>query len=144
MKPWSPLEIGMAVGVAAVLTGCGAFAYVRLRRRKSPAEIERLRRVWLGHTGRIAAAEVTGLIEPAGDNSALMLVYRYDVAGVTYEVMQDISTIPAVAAEARHLIAKGISVKYETKHPSNSIAACEVWSGISGVTAGEKETLRQG
>ena len=144
MKPWSPLEIGMAVGVAVVLTGCGAFAYVRLRRRKSPAEIERLRRVWLGRTGRIAAAEVTGLIEPAGDNSALMLVYRYDVAGVTYEVMQDISTMPAVAAEARHLIAKGISVKYETKHPSNSIAACEVWSGISGVKVGAEESLRQG
>ena len=144
VKLWSPLEIGLAVGVAAVLTGCGVFAYLRMRRRKSPAEIERLRRVWLGRTGRIAVAEVTGLVEPAGDNSALMLVYRYDVAGVTYEVMQDISTMPAVATEARHLIGKGISVKYETKHPSNSIAACEVWSGISWVTLGEKESLRQG
>ncbi|HEV2245156.1 MAG TPA: hypothetical protein VGW37_00760 [Terriglobia bacterium] len=144
MKLGSPLEIGMAVAAAVLLTGCGAFAYVRLRRRKSPAEIERLRRLWLGRTGRIAAAEVTGLIEPAGDNSAPMLVYRYDVAGVTYEVMQDISTMPAVAAEARHLIGKGISVKYETKHPSNSIAACEVWSGLSRVKVGEEETLRQG
>lgn len=134
----------MAVAAAVLLTGCGAFAYARLRRRKSPAEIERLRRLWLGRTGRIAAAEVTGLIEPAGDNSAPMLVYRYDVAGVTYEVMQDISTMPAVAAEARHLIAKGISVKYETKHPSNSIAACEVWSGLSRVKVGEEETLQQG
>lgn len=144
MRIGSPLEIGTAVAVVVVLFGCGAFAYVRLRRRKSPAEIERLRRLWLGRTGRIAAAEVTGLIEPAGDDSALMLVYRYDVAGVTYEVMQDISTLPAVAAEARHLIAKGISIKYETKHPSNSIAACEVWSGISGVKVGEEESLRQG
>lgn len=116
------------------MIGCGAFAYFGLRRRKSPAEVERLRRLWLGRTGRIAAAEVTGLIEPEGDNAALMLVYRYDVAGVTYEVMQDISTMPAVAAEACHLIAKSISVKYEMKHPSNSIAASEVWSGISGIT----------
>ena len=138
VKIWSPLEIGLAAGVFVVLIGAGAFTYFRLRRRKSPAEIERLRRLSLGRTGRITAAEVTGLIEPDGDKSALMLVYRYDVAGVTYEVMQDVSTMPAVAAEARHLIAKSISVKYEMKHPSNSIAACEVWSGISGITVGER------
>jgi hypothetical protein len=144
VKFWSPLEIGLAAGAGAVLLSAGTFAYLRMRRKNDPAEIERLRRLSLGRTGRIAAAEVTGLIEPAEKNSALMLVYRYDVAGVTYEVMQDISTMPAVAAEARHLIAKSISIKYETKHPSNSIAACEVWSGISGVAVGEKETLRQG
>ncbi len=139
----SPLEIGLAAGVGAVLLSAGTFAYLRLRRKKDPAEIERLRRLSLGRTGRIAAAEVTGLIEPAEKNSALMLVYRYDVAGVTYEVMQDISTMPAVAAEARHLIAKSISVKYETKHPSNSIAASEVWSGITGATLGKEEYLRR-
>lgn len=144
VKFWSPLEIGLALSVVVVSVSAGLLAYFRMRRRKSPAETERLRRLWLGRTGRIAAAEVTGLIEPAGDNPAIMLVYRYDVAGVTYEVMQDISTMPAIAAEARHWIAKGISVKYETKHPSNSIVACEVWSGISGVAVGEKETLRQG
>lgn len=137
MKIGFPLEIGLAAGMVVILMGGGLFAYRRLLRKKDPAEMERLRRLGLGRTGRIAAAEVTGLIEPEGDNAALMLVYRYDVAGVTYEVMQDISAMPAVAAEARHLMAKSISVKYETKHPSNSIAACEIWSGISGVTVGK-------
>jgi hypothetical protein len=137
VKTWSPLEIGLAAGAVVVLIGCVAFAYFRLRRRKSPAEIERLRRLWLGRTGRITAGEVTGLVEPEGGDTALLLVYRYDIAGVTYEVTQDVSTMPTVAAEARHLIGKDISVKYEMKHPSNSIAACEVWSGIQGITVGE-------
>ena len=139
MNTWSPLEIGLAAGAAVVLISAGAFAYFKLRRKKDPAEIERHRRLWLGRTGRITAGEVTGLVEPEGDNTALLLVYRYDIAGVTYEVTQDVSTMPTVAAEARHLIGKGISVKYEMKHPSNSIAACEVWSGIRGITAGEPE-----
>ena len=139
MKTWSPLEIGLAAGAVVVLISAVAFAYFRFRRKKDPAEIERLRRLWLGRTGRITTGEVTGLVEPERGNTALLLVYRYDIAGVTYEVTQDVSTMPTVAAAARHLIGKGINVKYEMKHPSNSIAACEVWSGIRGITAGEPE-----
>jgi hypothetical protein len=142
VKTWSPLEIGLAAAAVVVLISVGAFIYFKLRRRKSPAEIERLRRLWLGRTGRITTGEVTGLVEPEGDNTALLLVYRYDIAGVTYEVTQDVSTMPTVAAEARHLIGKGICVKYEMKHPSNSIAACEVWSGIQGITVGDPEGQR--
>lgn len=138
MKTLSPHEIELAAGVVVlVLIGCGAFAYFMLRRRKSPAEIERLRRLSLGLSGRITAGEVTGLIEPEGEKTALELVYRYDIAGVTYEVTQDVSALPEVAAAARQLMGKGISVKYETKHPSNSIAACEIWSGISGINASD-------
>ena len=133
MKIWSPLTIGLAGGLAAVLAAAGAAVYFRLRRKKDPAELERLRRLSLGRTGRITSGEVTGLIEPEGENTPLLLVYRYDISGVAYEVMQDISTMPAVATVAHRLIAKGISVKYEMKHPSNSIVICEGWSGIRGV-----------
>lgn len=134
MKNWSSLDIGLAAGAAVVLASAGAVAYLKLRRKQDPAELERLRRLSLGHTGRITAGEITGLIEPEGDNTALLLVYRYNIAGVVYEVTQDISTMPAVAAEAPHLVGRDISVKYETKHPSNSIAVCEEWSGIHGIT----------
>lgn len=134
-----PLAIGLAAGAAAVLLAAGAAVYIKLRRKKDPAELERLRRLSLGRTGRITAGEVTGLIEPEGENTALLLVYRYDISGVTYEVTQDISALPAVASAARHLIGKDISVKYETKHPSNSIVVCERWSGIRGVNLGVPE-----
>lgn len=139
MKTLSPLEIGLIAGAVVVLISAGLFAYLKLLRKKDPVELERLRRLWLGRTGRIVGGEITGLIEPEGEDTALLLVYRYDIAGVTYEVTQDVSRMPAVAAEARHLVGKDISVKYDMKHPSNSIAACEVWSGIRGITVSGPE-----
>lgn len=140
MKTLSPLEIGLIAGAVVVLISGGLFVYLKLLRKKDPAELERLRRLWLGRTGRIVAGEITGLIEPEGQGTALLLVYRYDIAGVTYEVTQDVSRMPAVASQAPHLVGKGISVKYDVKHPSNSIAICEEWSGIRGLSAGEPQT----
>ena len=139
MSIGSPLEVGLAVGAALVLIGAAAFIYFKLRAKKDPAEIERLRRLSVGQSGRITTGEVIGLIEPEGKSTALLLVYRYDVAGVTYEVSQDVSSMAAVAARATHLVGRGINVKYDVKHPTNSIAACEVWSGISGVNSGESD-----
>ena len=139
VKLWSPLAIGLAAGAVGVLTAAGAAVYFRRRRVKDPVELERLRRLSLGRTGRITSGEATGLIEPEGENTALLLEYRYDISGVTYEVMQDISTMPTVATVAHRLIGKGISVKYEMKHPSNSIVICEEWSGISGIRLREPD-----
>lgn len=139
VRPLSPLEIGSIAGAVVILIGAGLFAYLKLLRKKDPAELERLRRLSLGRTGRIVAGEVTGLIEPEGESTAFLLIYRYDVAGVTYEVSQDVSMMPAVASQAPHLVGKGISVKYDMKHPTNSIVICEEWSGIGGISAGGLE-----
>lgn len=134
VKSWSPLEVGIAAGTAGALFTAGTVAYRKLRRKIDPDELERLRRMDLARTGRIISGEITGLIEPEdGNKSPLLLVYRYDTAGVTYEVTQDVSMMPQVAAEATRLIGKTISVKYEMKHPSNSIVVCEQWSGIRGL-----------
>ena len=140
MKAWSPVTIGLAAGAAGVLAGAGLVAYRKLRRKKDPAELERLRRAALGRTGRITAGEVTGLIESEGESGApLLLVYRFQIAGVSYEVAQDVSMMPLVAAKAAHLVGQAISVKYEMKHPSNSIVVCEEWSGVSGLNLHEPE-----
>lgn len=133
------LEIGLVVGAAFVVISTVVVAYLKLCRKKDPAEIERLRRLGLGRTGRITAGEITGLIDPEGKSSSLQLVYRYDIAGVTYEVSQDVSAMPAVAAQAAHLMGRGVSVKYDVKHPTNSILVCETWSGISNINGGESE-----
>lgn len=134
MKVWSPLTIGLVAGAAAVLIAVVVAIFLKLRRKKDPAEVERLRRLALGRTGRITAGEITGLIEPDAENATpLQLVYRYEVSGVSYEVAQDVSTMPQVVAKAQHLVGKAISAKYEMKHPSNSIVICEDWSGIRGL-----------
>lgn len=141
MKPWSPLAIGLAAGAAGVVISAAAIAYVKLRRKKDPAELERLRRLSLGRTGRITAGEISGLMEPEGENTALLLVYRYAIAGVSYEVTQDVSAMPVVAAQAGRLVGQDISVKYERQHPSNSIVICEEWSGIRGLDLRATETV---
>lgn len=141
MKVWSPVTIGVAAGAAGFLAGAGVIASRKLRRKKDPAELERLRRTILGRTGRIVSGEITGIIEPEGKNQTpLLLVYRYEIAGVSYEVAQDVSMMPQVAANAAHLVGKAISAKYEMKHPSNSIIVCEEWSGIRGIDLRESNT----
>ncbi len=142
MNEWSPLTIGLAAGAAALLIAAGTLAYLKLRRRKDPAELERLRRLSLSRTGRIATGEIVGLEEPeSSGSSALLLVYRYDVAGVTYEVSQDVSVLPAVAALARRLMGRPASVRYEMRHPSNSIVVSESWSGLAEIKPGESDSL---
>jgi len=132
VNEWSPLTIGLAAGAAAVLASAGTLAYLKLRRRKDPAELERLRRLFLGHSGRITTGEIIALVEPEG-SSAVLLVYRYDVAGVTYEVAQDVAALPQVAPLANRAVG-GISiVRYEMKHPGNSVIVSEEWSGLPDV-----------
>lgn len=138
MRSWSPLAIGLAAGAAGVLISAGTVLYFKLRRKEDPAELERLRRISLGRTGRITIGEITGLIEPQGEMMApLLLVYQYEIAGVGYEVAQDVSMMPDVAGRAAHLVGQAVSVKYEMKHPGNSIIVCEEWSGIRGISPAE-------
>jgi hypothetical protein len=59
-----------------------------------------------------------------------ILLYDYEVAGVTYEAAQDLSAMPEIAAAAPFLPGQTTSVKYDPKQPTNSILACEVWCGI--------------
>jgi len=142
VNTWSPVTIATVAGAAAILAGVGLVAYRKLRRKKDPAELERLRRAALCRRGRITSGEIVGLIEPEGENAApLQLVYRYDIAGVTYEVAQDVSMMPPVAARAARLVGKAVSVKYEMKHPSNSIVVCEGWSGIRGLDLRKPEAV---
>ena len=100
-------------------------------RRKDPAELERLRRLDVNKRGRISVGRVVDLLEAetAGLRSSL-LIYSYEVAGVTYEAAQDVTTLPEFAAVARFLSGRTASVKYDPKRPANSIIACEEWSGL--------------
>jgi hypothetical protein len=138
----------LAAGAAGLLIAAGTLWYLKLRRRKTPAELERLRRLFLTRHGRITTGEMIDLVEEQ-ESSALMLVYRYDVAGVTYEVAQDLSMLPAAAALAARAIGGAVSVRYDMKQPSNSIVVSEDWTGIlepggaaapSGTTEAEQKS----
>jgi len=126
-------ELGIAVaGMAAIaLAGAWVWRFVRRWRRKSPDEIERLRRLGVNVSGRIISGRIMELAEPvAGGPAGPILLYQYEVAGVTYEAAQDVSALPEIAAAAPFLPGQTTSVKYDPKQPTNSILACEVWCGI--------------
>ena len=103
-------------------------------RRKSPEEVERLRRLDVNRRGRITTGHVTDLVERASGHPsgllARLIVYKYEVAGVTYEAAQDVSSLPDASWDTRGVADQTASVKYDPQRPTNSIIACEEWRGI--------------
>ena len=129
-------EVGIAGGTAIALVGAWAWRSVRRWRRKSPDEIERLRRLEVNACGRIGWGRILELAEPTAQGPAgPTLLYEYEVAGVTYEAAQNLSALPEIAVAAPFLPGQTTSVKYDPKRPTNSILACEDWCGIPGLDA---------
>jgi len=122
----------LAGGVAAVLAV--SLVYLLRSRRQTPEQRERERRLRLASLGRLADGTVIDVRElppPEGKTIATqLLIFHYDVAGVTYEASQDVTWL-------RHLVdlhtcRLGIhtSVKYDPQNPGNSIVVAEGWSGL--------------
>ena len=125
------LGIAFAGLVAMAMAGAWGWRSVRRCRRKSPDEIERLRRLGVNACGRISTGRIVELAEPvAGGSAGPILLYQYEVAGVTYEAAQDLSALPEIAAAAPFLPGQNTCVKYDPRQPTNSILACEAWCGI--------------
>jgi hypothetical protein len=120
---------------AWALAGSGAAmaAYVLLRRkRKGPEEIERERRAWLDQIGRITDGTVIDVqeISSNGDRPATMLIFRYDVAGVSYEASQDITYLRQLINLHSCRLGLPTSVRYDPQNPGNSIVVSERWMGL--------------
>lgn len=115
---------GVAVGAAiALLT----------RRKKSADDLERERRAWLASTGRITDGTVIDVQElPAANNhhSAVMLIYKYDVAGVSYECSQDVTQLRHWINLHSCRLGLHTSVKYDPQNPGNSLVVAESWMGL--------------
>jgi hypothetical protein len=116
------------VGSAALLA-----AYLLLRRKpKTADEVERERRVWLDRVGRITDGTVIDVQEmPAGEHkTSTLLIYQYDVAGVSYEASQEVTYLrPRINLHSCRL---GVptSVRYDPQNPGNSMVVSERWLGL--------------
>lgn len=131
MDPNTRLTLILAGAAAAIsLAACAAIA-IQYWRRKSPEELERLRRLDVNRRGRIATAYVLDVLDGEALPSPRLVLYKYEVAGVTYESAQDISALPDVVSVARSLVGHLVSVKYDPRRPTNSIFACEDWCGAT-------------
>jgi hypothetical protein len=118
-----------------VLAGSGALfaAYLLLRRKpKSAEELEQGRRQWLDRVGRITDGTVIDVQElQSGDRkSATLLIYQYDVAGVSYEASQDVTYLRHFINLQSCRLGLPTSVRYDPQNPGNSLVVSERWMGL--------------
>ena len=115
-------------GVALV----GVYALLR-RKPKTADDLERERRAWLESTGRITDGTVIDVQELAvtsNYHAAIMLIYKYDVAGVSYECSQDVTYLRHWINLQSCRLGLNTSVKYDPQNPGNSLVVSENWMGL--------------
>jgi hypothetical protein len=114
-------------------TGVAFGMYLLLRRKpKSPEDLERKRRAFIGQVGRITDGTVIDVQELPfdGRRSATMLIYQYDVAGVSYEASQDVTYLRQWINLHSCRLGLPTSVKYDPQNPGNSLVVSEGWMGL--------------
>jgi len=119
----------IALGVIGVALASWAF----LRRKpKSAEDLERERRTWLNGVGRITDGTVIDVqeISPNGARESTMLIYKYDVAGVSYEASQDVTYLRQWINLHSCRLGLPTSVKYDPHNPGNSMVISEGWMGL--------------
>jgi hypothetical protein len=103
------------------------------RKTKSPADLERERRTWLDGIGRITdgtVIDVNELQSSDGHHAAVLLIYKYDVAGVSYECSQDVTYLRQWINLHSCRLGLPTSVKYDPHNPGNSLVVSESWMGL--------------
>jgi len=119
----------IAIAGAGLLFGATAWARSR---RKTPDQRERERRMRISEMGRITDGTVIDVNEMQmnGSGELQLLIYHYDVAGVSYEASQDVSSLRHMVD--LHSCRAGLmtSIKYDPGNPGNSIVIAENWTGL--------------
>jgi hypothetical protein len=119
--------VGLCVG--------GVVAYLRLRKRPSEEELEKLRRDQLVQFGRIIDGTVIDISDlgphECGRSDGLRLIlYKYEISGVVYECSQDVTLLQDCVNIYDCRLGFPCSVRYDPHRPVNSIIVAETWSGL--------------
>jgi hypothetical protein len=120
----------LALGAAAAIVIYGLFSR---RNKKSAEQLERERRTQLTLAGRIIDGNVIDVLELEDNESEqqmLLLVYKYDVAGVSYEASQDVTHLRQFIDLYSCRLGLPASVKYDPHNPGDSVVISETWSGL--------------
>jgi hypothetical protein len=120
----------LAFGAAAAIVG---YALVSRRNKKPAEQLERERRTHLTLAGRIIDGNVIDVLELEESESGrqmILLDYKYDVAGVTYEASQDVTHLRQFIDLYSCRLGLPASVKYDPHNPGDSIVISETWSGL--------------
>jgi hypothetical protein len=120
----------LAFGAVAAIVG---YALLSRKDKKPDEQIERERRTQLTLGGRIIDGNVIDVLELEDDESGrqmILLIYTYDVAGVTYEASQDVTHLRQFIDLYSCRLGLPASVKYDPHNPGDSIVISETWSGL--------------
>jgi hypothetical protein len=128
-----PLRLYPAVGIAAAAVGLSVAVGIWIRRRrKTPEQREQERRLRVSGVGRITDGTVTDVKEMRlnGSGELQLLIYEYDVAGVSYEASQDVTNLRHMVDLHTCRVGLPASIKYDPTNPVNSIVVAENWTGL--------------
>jgi hypothetical protein len=134
----------LVFGAIAALLG---YALLSRKNKKSEEDIERERRRQLTSGGRIIDGNITDVLELEDDKSGrqmILLVYTYDVAGVTYEASQDVTHLRQFLDLYSCRLGLPTSVRYDSHNPGDSIVISETWSGLRKFTLPVPPKARSG
>lgn len=99
--------------------------------RKTPEAREQERRLRLSRSGRIIDGTIIDVHEIPGEPSPTqLLIYQYDVAGVSYECSQDVTDLHQFFDLHTCRLGLPASIKYDLHNPGNSVLISEEWSGV--------------
>lgn len=142
-KAASAMKLSLLLIVAATVVALSVAAWVwqARKRRKTPAERERVRRLAVNATGRL----VEGIL--VDDPSAQipspnpeLVFYQYRAGGMEYVAAQDISALADLLDRASCRPGSAVAVKYDPRRPSNSIVVCELWNGLLSRSKSEQNS----
>ncbi|HVP53413.1 MAG TPA: hypothetical protein VMU45_00330 [Candidatus Eisenbacteria bacterium] len=120
----------LAFGAAAAIVG---YALLSRNPKQSGELLELERRTQLTQGGRIidgTVIDVHELDETPTQQQMILLIYTYDVAGVTYEASQDVTHLRQFIDLYSCRLGLPASVKYDPHNPGDSIVISETWSGL--------------
>jgi hypothetical protein len=120
----------LALGASAAVVG---YALLSRKPKRSSDLMEYERRTALTRGGRIidgTVIDVHELEESAGQQQMILLIYTYDVAGVSYEASQDVTHLRQFIDLYSCRLSLPASVKYDPHNPGDSIVISETWSGL--------------
>jgi hypothetical protein len=121
----------LVVGGSAFALVTGTYYWIRSH-RKTAEQREMERRFRLSALGRITDGTVLDVQEYTNDGQppVQLLIYTYDVAGVSYECSQDVTRLRQLVDIHSCKIGVPAAIKYDPRNPGNSIVIAEEWSGL--------------
>lgn len=129
MMTFAPRILLPGLIAAAAIAGTAIWLY---QRRKTPEQIERERRLRISEIGRITTGTVIDVseLESGKQGELQLLIFRYDVSGVSYEASQDVTHLRHLVDLHTCRIGLPASVRYDPANPGNSIVVAETWTGL--------------